>query len=86
MPGSATVYARIFDYSANDTFDDGTLHFTIEWKLLIGNRAGGKFQWTSPEAIASDDRLSDDIRDALADHLSTMFAPTEFRARDILGL
>jgi hypothetical protein len=85
MPQSkAKVFARLFDYSVPDGSADASMRFTIEYKLLTGTRKGGKVSFLVND-IQTQDRLTDDLRDLLAAHLSTTFAPIVFRPRDIVG-
>ena len=81
----AKVFARLFDYAGTPTMEAGTLRFTMEWKLLGGSRASGKFVFTNTDPLVSDDKLRADLRDALAAFLSQKYAPEVFRPRDIIG-
>lgn len=85
MANQAKVFARVFDYQSNDQMAEGQMRFTVEWKLIIGTREGGKFVFLTTDPIVSDDKLRADMRDALADYLSDKFSPQTFRARDIVG-
>ena len=81
---NAKVFARLFGYAMPPGTPDGSLQITVEYKLLSGTRAGSKVTFTISD-IVSDAQISSDIREALANHLTTIYAPEVFRPRDIVG-
>lgn len=84
MSRNAKVFARVFGFSIPAGAPASTMDFVVEWKLLGGTREGGKETFTIT-ALKTDDKLKVDLRDALAEFLSTKFAPQVFEARDIVG-
>lgn len=84
MAAHAKVFARIFSFTSNPEMAEGAIQFTIEWKLLNGTRAGGKFIATVGD-LTNDAKLKADLREALADYLSEKFSPEVFRDRDVVG-
>lgn len=84
MAHQAKVFARVFDFTSVPAMDDGTMVFTVEWKLITGTRAAGKTRFTVDD-ISTDDQVRGDLRDQLASFLSAKFAPAVYRPRDIVG-
>lgn len=84
MGHRAKFFARVFDYAAEPTMEAGSMRFTVEWKRLDGARQGGKAIFVIDD-ISTDRQLKDDLRDKLAEHLSSRFAPEVVRPRDIVG-
>lgn len=80
---SAKVWARIFCYEIPASLPDGSIKFTVEYKLMTGDRQAGKAIFTIAN-IASDDQLSDDLREALAEHLTATYG-SMIKPRDIVG-
>ena len=79
----AKVYARTFGYSVPANLPAGKMEFTVEYKLLVGDKQGGKVTFIVDD-VSSDDKLKADIREKLADHL-TQALGTDIKPRDIVG-
>lgn len=76
-------YMQVSAFTGTPEMTDGSLKFVVEWKRLAGARQGGKVMLTIPSV---DRDLANDLRDALAAHLSGLFAPEVIRTRDIVLL
>lgn len=84
MSHPAKVFARVFDYTSTPDMADGTMRFTVEYKRITGDRQAGKVQFLV-EDITNDTAVRDSLREQLAAHLSTKYAPEQFKPRDIVG-
>jgi hypothetical protein len=82
---TAKVFARVFDYQSTTAMLAGQMSFTVEWKLLTGDRKGGKTKFLIADPIVNDNKLRDDLRDALCAYLNANLAPQTFVPRDIVG-
>jgi hypothetical protein len=74
--------ARVQDYRRKPGATDGLLTFTLEWARVTGVSAGGKF--VADVTTSTSEGLSDDLRDALLDHMRALFPTESIRARDVL--
>ena len=79
----AKVFARIRSYQRLAGAPDGALEIVVEYTLLGGPARSGYFVVTPPP-IVNERELADDIKSALANELQLRFAPSDFRARDIV--
>jgi hypothetical protein len=84
MAHQAKIYARIQSFGRADDLTDGSVKFNLEWIALTGARRQGKVTLVSA-GVNNAEAVARELHEALATHLSTVYAPEQFRPRDIAG-
>jgi len=73
----------MMDWGPPSPLVDGKLKLRVEWSLLDGTRANGKFIFTS-DPLVNERKLASDIIDALVDDLNDKFPGEDYVARDVV--
>ena len=86
MPTTGRVFAHVMDWGPPVApAVDGTLKVRVEWSLLHGTRANGKFVFTS-EPLLNGDKLRRDIVDALVIYLNGKYPGAAYKDREVVLL
>jgi hypothetical protein len=82
MPSNPKFFAWLFGYERDG---QGDLKYMVEYSSLQSPSRSGK-AGLSISVPVNEKKMTDDLKDALATHLSTKYAPDTFTDRDIVGL
>lgn len=83
MAANAKVYAWVFTYKRPD-IGEHAINVMLEYALLSGAKRSGKVEIQISD-IKNEQAMTEDLKEGLAAHLSTVYAPEVFKVKEIVG-